>query len=160
MLSFLKHLRAILPTPGLPAQEDALLHSRAATPPSHKSRARCARPGGSAAPNLRPPATEDAHGAGRGEGRTLTSWKSAGISPDATGERLTALVPVGPSPPGPEKPPRPDPASPAPRVRAGPRRGAPAPRASLWRPRPPSGPPSSGHARRPQPPAGRRLLRG
>lgn len=32
----------------LPGQEDALLHSQAATPPSHKSRARIARPGGSA----------------------------------------------------------------------------------------------------------------
>lgn len=34
----------------LPGQKDALLHSQAATPPSHKSRARIARPGGSAGP--------------------------------------------------------------------------------------------------------------
>lgn len=83
LLSSLNRLRTILPTQALPGQGDALLHSKAATPPSHKSRARSARPGGSVAPDLRPLAMEDSHRPGRGEGRTLTSRGSADISPDA-----------------------------------------------------------------------------
>lgn len=134
----------------LPGQGDAPLESQAATPPSHKSRARTARPRGSAGP--RPPASRHC-GPAQTQLRARGAHSppaSAGISPDAPGSHPCPHEPV-PARSG--KAAR-DPASPAPRV--GPSSAAALPLPML----PPGGGgvrpghPSPGHARHPQAPAG------